>query len=162
VNWAVTEAPRGVSRKTMKYSMNFSRIPEHHDLKFTTSDYPKTSCRLFKFLLNFTWLGLQSDETKVQKELLLAGLCTAEWAEATVSSTLWSTVSTQIKHLHLPTQSGSVYPATPSVCMWHTETFLRPELLPKSVISFTSSSGVAAAPWMKTVSPGKRPYVGIL
>jgi len=135
---------------------SYSRNPR---FRIRHSEYLKTSRRILSSYYNFTWLGLHSDETKVEKELLVAGLGTAEWAEATVSSALGSAVSAHRKPLYLPSQSGSVYPATPSVCMWHTITFLRPELLPWFVISFTSSRGVAAAPWMKTVSPGKRPYV---
>jgi hypothetical protein len=55
----------------------------------------------------------------------------------------------------MPSQSGSVYPASPSVCMWHTVTPFSLFCLPWLVIALTSSWGVAAAPWTKTVFPEK-------
>jgi hypothetical protein len=47
-------------------------------LKFTTVHISKLLAGFVSSYYNFTWLGLQSDETKVEKGLLLAGLGTAE------------------------------------------------------------------------------------
>ena len=151
--FAVTNATRWVSRKTTatRILLVFQNTTIWNSAQWISQNFSQA---LLTSYHNFTWLGHQSGATKVEKGLLLA-----ESGKAALSSALRSAVSTQRKPLYLPTHSGSVYAATPSVCMWQTETFLRPELLPWLVISFTSSRGVAAAPWMKTVSPGIKPYV---
>lgn len=55
-----------------------------------------------------------------------------------------------------PSNDGSVYSAPPSVCIEHVRTFFSPAVLPCSAIAFTRAVGVAAAPWMNTVSPVKK------
>lgn len=49
--------------------------------------------------------------------------------------------------------SGSVYSAPPSVCIEHVWTFRRSACFPWTASAFTRRVGVAAAPWMNTVSP---------
>jgi len=72
----VTNALRWVSRKTM--TPEFYSYFRTHDLEFTTVNISKLLAEFVSSYYNFTWLGLHSDETKVEKELLLAGLGTAE------------------------------------------------------------------------------------
>jgi len=47
-------------------------------LELTTLNISKFLAEFVSSYYNFTWVGLESDETKVEEELLLAGLGTAE------------------------------------------------------------------------------------